>query len=44
MTFEEFVEGLRILSRKLVRLVVNENESQNALLSNEDLLFNRFLS
>ena len=44
MNFEEFIDGLRILSRKLVRIVINENESQNALLANEDVLFNRFLS
>jgi hypothetical protein len=44
MLFEDFVDGLRILSKKLVRLVVSENESQNGLLANEDLLFNKFLS
>jgi hypothetical protein len=27
MAFEEFVEGLHALSRKMVKLVVNENES-----------------
>lgn len=43
MNFEDFIDGLRILARKLVRIVVSENESQNALLGNEDLLFNRFL-
>lgn len=43
MNFEEFVDGLRYLSRKLVRIIVSENESQNALLANEDLLFNRFI-
>ena len=43
MNFEDFVDGLRYLSRKLVRIIVDENESQNALLANEDLLFNRFL-
>ncbi len=43
MNFEDFVDGLRYLSRKLVRIIVSENESQNALLANEDLLFNRFL-
>jgi hypothetical protein len=44
MNYEDFVDGLRYLSRKMVRLVVNENESSNALLANEDMLFNRFLS
>ena len=43
MTFEDFIDGLRCLSRKMVRMVVSESESQNALLGNEDLLFNRFL-
>ena len=43
MNFEDFVDGIRYMSRKLVRIVVSENESQNALLANEDLLFNRFL-
>ena len=44
MNYEDFVDGLRYLSRKMVRLVVNDNESSNALLANEDMLFNRFLS
>ena len=44
MNFEDFIDGLRILSHKLVRIIVSENESQNALLGNEDLLFNRFLA
>jgi hypothetical protein len=44
MNFEDFVDGLRVLSRKMVRLVVSETESQNALLANEDLLYNRFLA
>lgn len=44
MTFDEFIDGLKALSRKLVKMVVTENESQNALLANEDLLFNKFLS
>lgn len=44
MHFEDFIDGLRILSHKLVRLVVSENESQNGLLANEDLLFNKFLA
>ncbi|CDW80766.1 UNKNOWN [Stylonychia lemnae] len=43
MNYEDFVDGLRYLSRKMVKLVVNDNESSNALLANEDMLFNRFL-
>jgi hypothetical protein len=43
MSFEEFVEGLRMMSIKLVRVVMREEESVNAMLTNEDLLFNRLL-
>jgi hypothetical protein len=43
MNYEEFVDGLRSLAEKMVRHIVLESESQNTLLSNEDLLFNRFL-
>lgn len=44
MTFEDFVEGLRAISRKLSRaLVKDSSESQQMLLANEDLLYNRFL-
>lgn len=43
MSFEDFVDGLRYLSRKMVRMIVSENESINGLLANEDGLFNRFL-
>lgn len=44
MNFEDFVDGLRMLSKKMVRVLLAESESQNALLANEDMLFNRFLS
>jgi hypothetical protein len=44
MSYEDFIDGLRGLSRKLVRLIASENESQNALLANDDLLFNKFLA
>lgn len=45
MTFEDFVEGLRALSRRLAKVLVKENnESQLTLLANEDFLFNRFLT
>ena len=45
MNFEDFVEGLRALSRKLAKVLVRDSkESQQTLLANEDFLFNRFLS
>ena len=45
MSFEDFVEGLRTLSRKLAKALVKDaTETAASLLSNEDDLFNRFLS
>lgn len=43
MNYEDFVDGLRGLSKKMAKIVVNENESLNSLIANDDLLFNRFL-
>ncbi len=44
MSFEDFVEGLRSMSRKLAKGLVREaNETGSSLLANEDFLFNRFL-
>ena len=45
MGFEDFVEALRALSRRLAKVLVRDSgESQQTLLANEDSLFNRFLS
>lgn len=43
MNYEDFIDGLRLLSRKLAKLCANNNENVNALMANDDLLFNRFL-
>jgi hypothetical protein len=44
MYFEDFIEGLRAISRKLARaLIKDSSESLQMLLANEDLLYNRFL-
>ena len=43
MNYEDFVDSLTLLSRKLVKICITENESQNILLANDELLFNRFL-
>ena len=44
MSFEDFIEGLRAISRKLSKALVRDSsESQQMLLANEDLLYNRFL-
>lgn len=45
MSFEDFVEGLRAMSRKLAKALVKDaSETAAQLLTNEDDLFNRFLS
>jgi len=44
MSFEDFVEGLRSMRRKLAKGLVREaNETGSSLLANKDFLFNRFL-
>ena len=45
MNFEDFVEGLRALSRRLAKALVKDaSETASQLLFNEDDLFNRFLT
>ena len=45
MDFENFVEGLRALSKRLAKCLVKEDgETFQSLLANEDILLNRFLT